>query len=149
MILRAVPLEFHTNFDRSGAVAFPKDPALFRMVEQFSEEHLVDKPNYAHGYQKCWAAVEMDESEKPLSVQGVIGYQNTPDITLCRTLTPQAMKRLTERISSYFSDNGARGFPVLIYINPNEDERQKCPKVEESLAWWKAVPANRFQVQVR
>lgn len=149
MILRAIPLEFHTSFDRSGAVAMWKDRELGLMVEQFSEKHFVDKPNYAHGYQKCWAAVEVDANEKPLSVQGVIGYQNTPDITLCRALTPIAMKRLTERISSYFSDNGARGFPVLIYINPNEDARQKCPRVEESLAWWKAVPANRFQVQVR
>lgn len=149
MILRAVPLEFKTDFDRSGAVAMWKDPVLGRMVEQFSEQHFVDKPNFAHGYQKCWAAVEMDENERPLSIQGVIGYQNTPDITLCRTLSPQAMKRLTERISSFFSDNGARGFPVLIYINPEEDARQKCPKVEESLAWWKAVPANRFAVTVR
>lgn len=149
MIIRAIPLEFRTDFDRSGAVAMWKDPQLGMMVEQFSEQHFVDKPNLAHGYAKTWAAVEVDDNEKPLSVQGVIGYQNTPDITLCRALTPIAMKRLTERISSFFSDNGARGLPVLIYINPSEDERQKCPKVEESLAWWKAVPANRFAVQVR
>lgn len=150
MILRAVPLEFHANFDRSGAVAFPKDPTLFRMVEQFSEEHLVDKPNYAHGYEKTWAAVEMDKSEKPVSVQGVIGFQRTPDITLLRCLTTQAMVRLTNRINSYFSDSfGARGFQILAYVNPDEDPRQRCPKVSESLMAWAATPANRFAITVR
>lgn len=149
MILRAIPLDFLTNFDRSGAVAMYKDKLIGNLAERFSEEEFIGKPNLAHGYAKVWAAVEFNAAEQPQAVQGLIGYQNTPDITLVRATTPQAMIVLTKRISAFFSDNGLRGMPILVHANPNEEPRYRCPKLDESLKAWKAEPANRFSVVVR
>ena len=149
MIMRVIPLEFNRDFDRSGAVAVPKDALLHNLTCKFAEQALVDQPNLAHGYTKVWVAVEVDANEIPISVQGVVGYQMTPDITLLRALNPQAFSRLTSRVSSFMSDNGARGLKVLVYVNPEEDERQKCPNVDQSLRAWAAVPAHRWEVRVR
>lgn len=149
MILRVLPLEFIRDFDRSGAVAIPKDAALHSLTCKFAEEAFIEQPNFAHGYARVWVAAEVDEEERPLSVQGVIGYQMTPDVTLLRALTPQALARLTSRLNSFYADNGARGSSVLVYVNPEEDPKQRCPDVDKTLKAWKATPAHRYQVRVR
>ena len=149
MIIRVMPLEFRTDFDRSGAVSIPKDPLLHDLTCKFAEQAFVEQPNLAHGYAKVWVAAEVDQEENPVSVQGVIGYQLTPDITLLRALSPKALCSLTSRMSSFFSDNGARGMPVLVFVRPQEDPRQLCPDVEETLKAWKAVPANRWEARVK
>jgi hypothetical protein len=145
MKLQIVPLEFRR--DSQGHPVW-KDERLYLMLEEFTANHLVDKPEYSD-YARVWLAVEVDDNEQPLSVQGVIGYVLQPDITLIRATNPGALIRLTSRISSFFSDNGAHGYPVLVYINPDENPKQKCPNVEETLQAWNAVPANRWQVRVR
>jgi hypothetical protein len=148
MIIRVIPLEFHRDFDRSGAVAMPRDPLLHNMLARFSEEHFVQQPNYAGDYQKVWVAAEVDKNEIPQAVHGVLGYCMRPDI-FCRFLNPQAMSKLYHRANDWFSDNGLRGSEVLLYINPEENPKQKCANVEESLNAVGAVPSNRWLVEVR
>ena len=149
MILRAIPLDFRRDFDRSGAVAIPKDPELHRLLVKFAEEHLVDQPNYADDYLRVWAAVEMDENDKLVSVQGVLGYVMRPDVTLCRFLNAKALSKLFNRTNDFFADNGVRGLQVSVYVNPQEDPKQKCPNVEETLKAIGAVPAHRWMVTVK
>lgn len=145
MILRTVPLDFN----RAPGYAVPKDPALHKMLVEFSEKNLVQQPNFADDFLKVWVVAEFDENEKPLSVQGVGGYVMRPDVTLFRSLNERAMLTLYKRINGFLADAGCLGMEGLVYVNPNEQEKQRCPDVAGTLKVIKAVPANRWSVIVR
>lgn len=141
---RVFPLEFN----RTAGYAMPRDSHLHHLAVEFAQKHLAERPNFAE-YERVWLSVDVDGNEKPVLIYGALAFVMRPDIVLCRFLDSKAMAGLYARANSYFSDNGARGFEALVYINPDEAPEQKCPQQKESLQALKAKPANRWAITIR
>lgn len=135
-------------FNRAGGYAMARDPELHRLAVDFAQKNLAAMPNYSE-YERVWLSVDVDAREKPLVVHGALGYIMRPDITLCRFLDPKAVVGLYNRANSHFSDQGAVGNEVFVYINPDEAPEQKCPQQEETLKALLAKPAHRWAVTIR
>jgi hypothetical protein len=144
MILRAVSLDF----DRAAGYSMPRDRELHRLAVKFAETDLSAIPDYS-SYTRVWAAVEFGADEKPVSIQGALGFTMRPDFTLCRFKNKHALVTLYNRANAYLADNGCRGSEGLIYISSTEAEEQKCPQQKESLAALGAKPADRWLVKIR
>ena len=79
---------------------------------------------------------------------GILGFLQRPDVWI-RSDGPDTIARLAQRANAFFSDNGLRGFDVLIYVDPEEDPSQKCKDIQTTLAAFAARPANRWAVTVK
>jgi hypothetical protein len=141
---RVIPL----IFNRAGGYAMPQDPHLHQLAVEFAHKHLAERPNFAD-FERVWLSADVDADGKPALVHGALAFIMRPDIVLARSLDQKAFVGLYQRAQSYFSDTGARGFEVFVYINPDEAPEQKCPQQAESLQAIQAKPANRWAVTVR
>ena len=142
--LRAIALDFN----RAAGYAMPCDRALHQMAVEFAQKDLAAIPDYS-GYTRVWVAAEVGEDEKPIAIEGALGFTMRPDFTLCRFKNKQALVTLYRRANAYLADNGCRGSEALVYVSSTEAPEQKCPQQKESLAALGALPADRYLVKIR
>lgn len=122
-----------------------RDPDLWRMAEDYMRVEL-EKPFEIPKMAKTWVAHSGGE------ICGITAFQMVPDITHFRVSGPNAVratKMMTDRLQSFFADQGLRGGYVLLHISGKERPEQRCQKWQESLKAAGAVPADRFLVKVR
>lgn len=135
------PLDF--TFEQ-GYVKY-RDSELWQKAEEYMQRELVE-PFDPTKMAKSWVAHAEGE------VCGITAFQMIPDITHFRVSGPnaaRATKMMTDRLQSYFADQGLRGGYVFLYISGKEKPEQRCHRWEESLQAAGAVPADRMLVKVR
>jgi hypothetical protein len=142
--LRAFALDFH----RAAGYAMPTDRALHQLAVEFAQKHLAEIPDYS-SFTRVWVAAEVGADEKPIAIEGALGFTMRPDFTMARFLNKQALVTLYHRANAHLADNGCRGSEGLVYVSSTEDPEQRCPQQAESLAALGAVPAERFLIKIR
>lgn len=144
-MIRVLPLDFLGQ----GAMLTPVDPKLHDMAVKYCDKELASPVNLAE-MSKVWVAVECDDNEQLVSVEGIMGYVLKPDVPVMRATNETALSMMGERLQSFFADNGCRGKEVLIHLCRNEKPEQRCPGWKNVLITeQKAEPADRFIVRVK
>ena len=134
------------DFQRLDSEAIrPADPMLWNAAEAYMQREL-EKPFPIDRMAKTWVAHSGGE------ICGITAFLMVPDITHFRVSGPnaaRATKMLTDRLQSYFADQGLRGQYVLLHISSKETPEQRCHRWDESLTAAEAEPADRMIVRVR
>lgn len=138
-MISIIPLDFLGQ----GALLEPKDRKLHDAAYAYALKELskgkeLDFSKFA----KVWVGLKDSE------VFGLSGYVLKPDIPLIRATDADVLSALVGRMNSFFSDNGARGQEVFIYIGDEKPE-QRCPEWRQVLKDWGAKSAQRFSAEVR
>jgi hypothetical protein len=136
--MRIHPLDFLGQ----GAMLTPVDPKLHDLAIEFCRTKL-SVPVTLTDLAKVWVATENDQ------VLGILGYVLKPDVPLCRSIDPLALRALANRYNDFLADNGARGKETFIHVARNEKPKDKCPDWAEVLKEWDAKLADRVTVKVR
>lgn len=142
--LRAIALDFN----RAGGYAMPADRALHQLAIEFAKKNLAAIPDYS-SFARVWVAAEVSADEKPIAIEGALGFTMRPDFTLARFKNKQALVTLYHRANSYLADNGCRDSEGLVYVSSTEAPEQRCPQQQESLAALGAVPGDRYLIKIR
>lgn len=147
MRIEVIPLDFQGQ----GALLEPIDQRLHDMAVDYCSRELEggSEINLAK-FAKVWIAVAMEGAEYQ-EVVGVTAFVWRIDVPLFRVTGENAVratKQLSNRIHSYFQDQGARGQELFLHISSKERPEQRCPRWEESLKAEGAVPADRFSVKI-
>lgn len=144
-MIKVFPLDF---FPPNQALIQPKDQHLHDLAVEFCLREVNTEINLSN-YEKVYVAAEVDETQKPVKVEGVSGYVWRPDICLYRAISARATAKLHYRWHTYFADKGILGQQVLIHLDGKETPEQRCANWNNELMAAKAVPADRFLVEVR
>jgi hypothetical protein len=146
MRIEVIPLDFMGQLP----LIEPKDRKLHDMAVEYASRELAETVDFSR-LAKVWVTCVM-QAGKPKEVIGLMGWVYKPDIPVFRVSGPnaaRATKMMTDRLHSFFSDQGARGCEVFIHISSKEKPEQKCAKWQESLKATNATPADRFSITVR
>lgn len=138
---------FPLDFLGQGALLQPKDPWLHDLAVDYCARELASDVNLAT-FAKVFIAAEIDDSGKPMKVEGITGYGLRPDISLFRTTSDAATVKLHHRWHTFFADNGAIGEEVFIHISEKDTPEQRCANWDKELKAANAVPADRYLVRV-
>lgn len=139
MAIRILPLDFMGQ----GALLEPRDVKLHDATVDFCNRELAEGKNLNLAqFSKVWVGLQDDE------VKGVIGYVLRPDIPLLRATDPEVLRALGWRINGFFSDQGARGQEVFLYIG-NERPEQRCMDWRSALKEFHPKSGRRVLIEVR
>lgn len=144
MSIKVFPLDFLGQ----GALLQPKDGWLHDLTVDFCAQQVAGEVNLA-SFAKVFVAAELDDSEKPMKVEGVTGYVMRPDISLYRAITDRATVKLHHRWHTFFADNGILGQEVFLHLSSKDKPEQRCASWDQELKAAQAVVADRFIVKVR
>ena len=111
----------------------PVDRGLHQLAIEFAKKHLAALPDYS-SYTRVWVAAEIGADDKPVSIEGALGFTMRPDFTLARFKNKESLVTLYRRANAYLADNGCRGSEGLVYVSSTEAPEQRCPQQAESLA---------------
>lgn len=142
MRVEVIPLDFMGQ----GALLEPADQKLHDLAVDYCARELQGgKDLNLARFNKVWVALADGE------VIGITGFVWRIDLPIFRVSgdnAARATKMLTDRVRSYFQDQGCRGQELFLHISGKETPEQRCPKWEESLAAAPAVPADRYSVKI-
>lgn len=138
---------FSLDFRREGAISYPANPELHRLVVQYAAKNLAAMPPLAD-FMKVWVACETDDSGTPIAVEGLLWSAQVIDFPGFRYRTPWAAKALIDRARSFLDDNGARGSDVFVHVSSTEGPEQKCEQWQDWINYTGAVPADRYRIRV-
>lgn len=144
MSIKIFPLDFLGQ----GALLQPKDHQLHDLAVDFCAREVVGDVNLVK-FAKVFISAEVDESERPINVEGVTGHIWRPDISLYRATTARATAKLHHRWHTYFADQGLLGEEVFIHLNSKDTPEQRCTNWNNELMAAQAIPADRYLVKVR
>lgn len=143
MRMSVVPLDY--DVIEPGVIKF-RNPELHAKAMDFCRRELATGELDVTKLAKVWVAVAEDE------VIGITGFCMKPDIPVFRVAGENAVratKILTDRLLSFFADQGLTGVEVFVHLSSKERPEQRCERWEESLKAVDAKPADRFSVTVR
>lgn len=138
-MIEVIPLDFLGQ----GALLEPADPKLHDAAFQYCLRELRDGANLDFSkFAKVWVG------RKDGEVFGISGYVLRPDIPLFRSTDVDVLRALGRRMNDYFSDQGARGREVFLYIG-NEAPEQRCPEWRGMLKEFGAKSGRRVVFEVK
>lgn len=144
MNIKVFPLDFLGQ----GALLQPKDQQLHDLAVDFCAREVVGDVNLSK-FAKVFISAEIDDSERPVNVEGVTGFVWRPDISLYRAVTDRATSKLHHRWHTFFADQGLLGEEVFIHLNSKDTPEQRCASWQQQLEAAKAQVADRYLVRVR
>ena len=144
MSIKVFPLDFLGQ----GALLQPKDQCLHDLAVDFCNREIVGDVNLAR-FAKVFISAEIDDSEKPVNVEGVTGHIWRPDISMFRATTDRATVKLHHRWHTYFADQGLLGEEVFIHLSSKDKPEQRCASWDQELKAAQARVADRYLVKVR
>jgi hypothetical protein len=144
MHVRTFPIEFIGQLP----LIEPKDEKLWALVQDFAKSELAEMPDFS-GFQRAWAACEIDKDGKPVKVVGLTALATRVDIPLMRFTNQRAFLSLFERLQGFCADSGLRGQEVFVYISSQEPDTARCPGWEKALEFVGAKPAERYRVECK
>jgi len=138
---------FHLDFLGKEALIQPRDQELHDMAVEFCAKELkgeVNLTNYSH----VWVACLVNHEGKRKKVVGITGWSLKVDISLFRSLDPQASLAMGKRINDHLNDSGCRGHEVFLHLSSHESPEQRCANFVDTLKAFKAKPADRWAIEV-
>jgi hypothetical protein len=139
MRIEVLPLDFIGT----GAMLEPADPKLHDLAVNYAQRELKDgdKLNLTK-FAKSWVGLK---DGVPF---GLMGYVLKADVPLFRATDVDVLRVMGERLNNFFSDNGARGREVLLYLG-DEPEAQRCPKWRDAIKEFGGKSGRRILFEVR